>query len=548
MKLQRAMSDGVDSPSPISIKLPPQIVERVAERLCWMAIFVACAVVSLVSVEGFLQEEFAAALQRPFLRLTLFGLLAMTAGFVVVHRNGWLSKARLMDVGLVYQVMVSFAISMFETAVNWDPNAPARGLSGLNAWLLLCGFLLPNAPLKVGITSALSVATWPAAYWINLNVAGLTPLPWNRLLVWLLPLVITGVWMYLINRRTISTKISEYRAEQMGSYELDYVIGQGGMGEVWRAKHKMLARAAAVKLIRPEVLQASTGRQEAVLLKRFEREAQATARLRSPHTVALYDFGQTRDGTIYYVMELLDGIDLQTMVERFGPLPAGRVVNTVIQVCESLEEAHRAKLVHRDIKPKNIVLCKLGLQYDFVKVLDFGLVKMQHQKDQTSITMEGITTGTPAYLPPEVAMGQEEIDGRADLYSLGCVAYFLLTGHPVFEEPSGVAQAIAHVQKTPIPVSQRTELPIPAGLESVIMRLLEKDPAKRFQSAHELARALRSLKDVPPYCPYTAAEWWNTNVPEVDALIPESPGTAVLPAMSHECAEAGARAVTSTAR
>jgi serine/threonine-protein kinase len=331
------------------------------------------------------------------------------------------------------------------------------------------------------------------------------------------PLVITGVAMYIINRRTISMSVRAQRAEQNGSYELESRIGTGGMGEVWRAKHKMLARDAAVKLIRPEVLQSSSQRQESVLLKRFEREAQATASLRSPNTVALYDFGQTRDGTIYYVMELLDGIDLQTLVDRFGPMPPGRVVNVLLQVCESLEEAHRAGLVHRDIKPKNILLCRLGLQYDFVKVLDFGLVKMAQQKDQSTLTLEGIATGTPAYLPPEVAMGINEIDGRADLYSLGCVAYFLLTGRLVFEESSGVAQAIAHVQKQPTPPSHQTELPVPAGLETIVMRLLEKDPVQRYQSAYDLGRALRALKDTPHFCPYTAAEWWHTNMPELSA-------------------------------
>jgi serine/threonine-protein kinase len=535
MQLQRGSSDGVESPGLIAAKLPPQIVDRVAERLCWIAIFVACAVVFLVSLEAMLQDEFAAAMGQPLLRLTLLGLLTLTVGFIVVHRNGWLSKPRLLDFGLVYQVAVSFTICMFETAVNWDPNVPTRGLSGLVAWLFLCGFLLPNAPLKVGLMAALSIACWPLAYWINLKMYGFQALPLNRMLVWLGPLIAAAGWMYLINRRTISMKIREYRAEQLGSYELDYMIGQGGMGEVWRAKHKMLARDAAVKLIRPEVLQSSSGRQESMLQKRFEREAQATARLRSPNTVALYDFGQTRDGTIYYVMELLDGIDLQTMVDRFGPLHPGRVVNILIQVCESLEEAHRANLVHRDIKPRNILLCRLGLQYDFVKVLDFGLVKVQNQKDQTTITMDGITTGTPAFLPPEVALGKHEITGAADLYSLGCVAYFLLTGHLVFEESSGVAQAIAHVQKTPVPPSQRTELPIPAGLEAIILRLLEKDPVNRFNSAWELARTLRALKDIPQYCPYAAEEWWNTNLPEVGPVVPEpQPASSITPHQSTE--------------
>jgi serine/threonine-protein kinase len=266
------------------------------------------------------------------------------------------------------------------------------------------------------------------------------------------------------------------------------------------------------------VLFSSTGKEEALLLKRFEREARVTARLQSPHTVALYDFGQSRDGSFYYVMELLHGIDLQSLVDRFGPLHPGRVRNILIQVCESLEEAHRAGLVHRDIKPKNILLAKLGLQYDFVKVFDFGLVKVRQQQQQgfQTVTMEGITAGTPAYLAPEVALGHE-LDGRADLYSLGCVAYFLLTGRTVFEEPSPVAYALAHVQKPVVPPREKTELPIPPGLESVVLQLLEKKPEDRVPSAWELGRRLRTLNDVPEFCPYTAAEWWNTNLPEAIA-------------------------------
>jgi serine/threonine-protein kinase len=515
MQLQRATSDGVGTSDPIGAKLPPQIVDRVSQRLCWITVFVATSAVVLSAGDYLLQKEFAAALRQPSLRLTLLGLVALSAGFVVVQVNGWLSKPRLLDFGLFYQVAVSFVISMCETAMPWNPAEPVRGHSGLNVWLLLCGFLLPNAPARVAVSALLSIATWPLAYWVNIKVNGLQPLPLERVGIWMLPLFVTAVWMYFINRRVIGMQMREYKAEQLGSYQLDELIGKGGMGEVWRAKHKMLSRDAAIKLIRPEVLQASSGRQEAVLLKRFEREAQATARLGSPHTVALYDYGQTKDGTIYYVMELLDGVDLQSFVERFGPMPPGRVVNVLIQACESLEEAHQAGLVHRDIKPKNILLCKLGLQYDFVKVLDFGLVKMRRRREDTLVTVEGVTTGTPAYMAPEVAMAKENIDGRADLYSLGCVGYFLLTGQLVFDETSGVAQAIAHAQKIPMPPSQRSELPIPPGLEEVVMGLLEMEPDKRFQSAHDVARVLRGLKGIKQFCPYTAEEWWATNLPEM---------------------------------
>jgi serine/threonine-protein kinase len=312
------------------------------------------------------------------------------------------------------------------------------------------------------------------------------------------------------------------------------MIGRGGMGEVWRARHKMLARDAAIKLIRPEMLAGVSGRQEQIARRRFELEAQATASLRSPHTVALFDFGQTKDRAFYYVMELLDGVDLQTLVERYGPLAESRVVKILLEACESLEEAHRHGLVHRDIKPKNILLCRLGLQYDFVKVLDFGLVKSLQGSDVSLMTLDGTATGTPAYLSPEVAMGEAKIDGRADLYSLGCVAYFLLTGQMVFTETNPTALALAHVQKRPAPLRERTELKISEGLEAIVLRLLEKDPANRPRSAQELSRQLGALTDIPRWSKEQAMEWWQTNLPETAA-------TAVAESSSDKLEPVGAQ-------
>jgi serine/threonine-protein kinase len=288
----------------------------------------------------------------------------------------------------------------------------------------------------------------------------------------------------------------------------------------------MLAREAAVKIIRPELLARHSIRDASMVTKRFEREAQATACLRSPHTVALYDFGLARDQSFYYVMELLDGIDLQTLVEQHGPLPAGRVQNILVHACESLEEAHRKGMVHRDVKPRNLFLCKLGLQFDFTKVLDFGLVKtIESTGDLTQMSMDGSATGTPAYMAPEMAIGSKDIDGRSDIYGLGCVAYFLLTGELVFNEPNHVAAALAHVQKPPVPPSERTELPIPAGLERVILQCLEKDPKDRPQTAWDLARRLENLPDVPRFCRDSAEKWWSVNMPApVPASAPDPRG------------------------
>src|SRR5262249_34382975 len=217
--------------------------------------------------------------------------------------------------------------------------------------------------------------------------------------------------------------------------------------------------------------------------------------LRSPHTVQLYDFGVSEDGAFYYVMELLDGIDLETLVKRFGPQNPGRVVGLLKQVCQSLAEAHCAGLVHRDIKPTNIFLCRMGVEYDFAKVLDFGLVKIVLGQGETRMTREGVTTGTPAYIAPEVATASQQIDGRADLYGLGCVAYWLLTGNLVFAERSAMAMAMAHVQETPIPPSQKSEISVPASLDRVVMACLAKEPKDRPATSEALLRMLEECKE-----------------------------------------------------
>ena len=500
------------------------MLEKAADRLCWISILCAVTTVALLTMEGFLQPEFSAAFRLASIQWTIGGILALTVGFIAIQRFGWLSKAALLDLGIVFQVAIAFAIAMFETTFNWNPDVPVLGHSGVAIWLALCGLLLPNAPLKSAIAAALCAISWPVAYWLNIQLHGFTPLPWNRLLIWVGPLLLVAIWMYVLNARIFAMQWKQVKAEELGNYTLDYLIGKGGMGEVWRAKHTMLARDAAVKLIRSDVLAGATGRQEMMIRQRFEREAKATASLRNPHTVALYDFGRTRDNTFYYVMELLDGIDLLTMVDRFGPMHAGRVANVMMGVAASLNEAHRAGMIHRDIKPKNIVLAKLGLQYDFVKVLDFGLVKSQMLDEAAKLlTMEGTATGTPAYLPPEIAMGEKTIDGRADLYSLGCVGYFLLTGKLVFDEPTLTAMALAHVQKLPVKPSERG-VSVPAGLEAIIMTLLEKDPKNRIADAGELHRQLRNLTGMPRWCEDAAAAWWLSNLPETESLNPAMAG------------------------
>jgi serine/threonine-protein kinase len=303
------------------------------------------------------------------------------------------------------------------------------------------------------------------------------------------------------------------RARELGSYRLVKMLGKGGMGEVWQASHRMLTRDAAIKLIQPDLLNRVSQKDAKLMQRRFEQEAKATASLRSPHTVELYDFGVTENGVFYYVMELLDGIDLATLVKTFGPQPPARVAHILSQVCRSLGDAHRHGMIHRDIKPTNIFLCRMGSDYDFAKVLDFGLVKVLDAKD-LQLTGVGAATGTPAYMAPEVALGTEHIDGRCDLYGLGCVAYWLLTGSLVFEESSATAMMLAHLQKTPILPSERSGLAVPQALEQAVMTCLAKKPEERHASAESLARALAGGEDLGVWTQEDAEQWWNANVPE----------------------------------
>lgn len=496
------------------LRLPPELLDKAVYRLCYISII--CAVSSLLfcTFHILLQPEAKEVFQQPLVRLTDLSLVLLSVGFIAIQRSGWVSAQTILYLGAVYQILVSFSIGLVESYMPRGPGSVVIGVSAVAMWNTLCGLLIPNTPLVNLMAGIGSLAAWPIAYAIGHQLNQQEFIGWNRIIIWMLPIAMSTVWTNILNRRLYTMSINSHKAEELGSYKLDYMIGQGGMGEVWRARHRMLARDAAVKLIRPEVLSGANMKSVSVIRKRFEREARSTAALRSPHTVALYDFGSTADHTFYYVMELLDGIDLQTMVERFGPLPAGRVKNILLQICESLDEAHTLGMVHRDIKPRNIILCKLGRQHDFSKVLDFGLVKNMLAGEDSLMTNEGSATGTPAYMAPEVALGGT-IDGRADLYSLGCLAYYLLTGELVFKESTSTAVVLAHVQKQPVPPSQRTELPIPAELEALVMKCLEKDPADRVFSAAEIARRLDAMHIVPAFCREEAARWWETHLPTI---------------------------------
>jgi len=319
---------------------------------------------------------------------------------------------------------------------------------------------------------------------------------------------------------------------QFGNYILLDHLGQGGMGEVWRARHQMLERLAAVKLI-----QAGTGLgskdDRGSLVRRFEREARATSALKSPHTIQIYDYGVAPDGTFFYAMELLEGLDFQDLVERHGPISAERAIYLLTQVCESLDEAHQNGLVHRDIKPGNIYLCKLGLQFDFVKVLDFGLVTAAPGSSVASptLTEAGFVPGTPAFLAPEAAKGDSE--PSADIYAFGCLAYWLLTGTLVFEGATPLDVVLQHVEAEPEPLSNRTELDVPSSLEDLVMKCLRKDPAGRPPTMGRIKEELEACVGLRPWTRDQAEAWWDghrpAQLPELDEFEALSASTTAVP-------------------
>lgn len=396
------------------------------------------------------------------------------------------NPARMLDLGLGYMVLTAITLGVIMHAGNIPGDFPPNPMiSWIGVIVLIFSAMVPNVPYKVLIAGFISVSMNPLAMLIarergtwEFGSAGKTLIMhYPDYLLLGVAVVISGVVMRL-GQQLI-------KAREMGSYRLNELLGKGGMGEVYRATHRMLARPAAIKLIRPDSI--AGGKEEAQLaITRFRREAEAAANLRSPHTVELYDFGSTDDGTFYFVMELLVGVDLEMLVRQQGRQPAKRVVHILKQVCESLEEAHAQGLVHRDIKPANIHLGTLGLKQDFVKVLDFGLVKAVAGEKNTGQSLEtaaGLTPGTPAYMAPEMAMG-ETVDGRADIYALGCVAYWLLTGKRVFEAETPLQLVAKHLRNEPVPPSQRVPgLLIPNGLEKVILSCLAKRPEDRPTAA-----------------------------------------------------------------
>ena len=509
-----------DTPTTGGLTPPAELLTEASRRLGWAGLIYAVC----YSLAYFGQHA-AAWVMMPGHRLWQtqhsFALVSIALGVAVfvLSRQSRLSAQRLLDLGLVFEVVGALGIAAVEFWHGFPTESfldqKFQGVPWESVWIIVFPMLAPNTPRKILIASLAAASTGP------LIVAGRAAagVPMERSLTLLIAFFLLTTYLcaclaYVIARIVYRYGVRLRKARDVGSYELVRRLGEGGMGEVWLGRHRMLARPAAIKLIRPELL-GNDQRSRDTARRRFEREAMATAALRSSHTIEVYDFGVTEDGAFYYVMEFLEGLTLDALVRRFGPVPPSRVVHLLLQVCHSLGEAHARGIVHRDIKPANIFTCRLGPDTDFVKVLDFGLVKATPESADTGVpalTAQGVMAGTPGFMAPEIALAHPEIDGRADIYALGCVAYWLLTGQPVFKGETSVATLLAHVREEPLPPSARTELQISAAVDNVVLACLAKDPAARPQSAADLAGRLADL-DLPRWTPDDSRRWWALHGP-----------------------------------
>src|SRR4051794_13641022 len=507
------------TPRGISSGLPADLLSQSAGRLrvlalLYAAVFFLAGVLPALLLPGDREMFLSSFIQwGP-------ALIGIVSGIVVAWTitSQRFSHSTVMNFGLVFEIASSYAIAAaeFGDPMQIQMHRGYLGLSWVAVWVVLFTVVVPTTPRRSLLSALASVSAVPVIIGLVLatHPASLHLNPAQFFFGLVFPYILVSGMAYVGARVVYQLGREVKRARELGSYHLEQKLGEGGMGEVWRARHRMLTRPAAIKLIRPP----SAGNGHAGIsdeaIRRFEREAQVIARLRSPHTVELFDFGRAEDGAFYYVMELLDGLDADSLVRRFGPIPPERAIYLIRQICHSLSEAQSCGLVHRDIKPANIFLCRYGEEFDFVKVLDFGIVGATPDAAEPSPlhTRENTVRGTPAFIAPEQAIGAA-VDGRADIYATGCVAYWLLTGQLVFTADTPMRMLLHHAHTQPVPPSARTELPIPPALEELVLSCLAKDPADRPQSARELSFRLAQLEDGNAWTEDRAREWWGAHQP-----------------------------------
>lgn len=488
---------------PSDRSVPPDEVVRAAARRLSLTAYLAGGVFLLYTVLYLLvwpEESNTVG--------DIIGWIEVGLALLVAVRVPGCSERHVIVAATVYQFALCLGIEVGNLAASGQQHH-SNFISWSSVVIVFFPNLLVARPSVILLGSLLAASTGPLTYWGARTFADFPELSNSAILSGNLPLVVAAILAYVPAKVLYELGAEVSRAHHLGSYELLEKLGKGGMGEVWTARHRLLARPAAIKLIRADI-------QDDKLASRFEREAQVTALLESFHTVQLYDFGVSDRGTFYYVMELLRGVDFEALVDKTGPLPPPRVVHLLLQVCESLHEAHTKGLVHRDVKPANLFVTRQSETYDFVKVLDFGLVKQSDAvvaENALTETAGGKIIGTPAYLSPELTMGDQVVDGRSDLYALGCVAYYLLSGRLVFDASSPLKMAVAHATSAPRSLVELSDGQVPMNLSAIVLQCLEKDVAKRPASALALAELLRDCKLDGDWSSESARIWWSEHLP-----------------------------------
>jgi tRNA A-37 threonylcarbamoyl transferase component Bud32 len=455
----------------------------------------------------------------PLLRFQYGATIAMLAVFAWLsywpapsRRTLWLAELVVFGGPATFFLWIQH-VTLVNFASRWDsiPSVPLAG------WMILVfsyAIFIPRS-WRRSATVILLLAALPAvvaimSMWLEPPVLQAVVGNPSAIVELMLALIAASV-VAIAGLRSISLlRYEASEARQLGRYRLRSLIGAGGMGEVYLAEHLLLKRPCAVKVIHPD--KALDQR----VLARFEREVQAAARLSHWNNIDIYDYGRTADGTFFYVMEYLPGLSIQQLIQRRGPLHPARCIYLLQQVCDALAEAHHHHLIHRDIKPANIFVSERGGQYDVIKVLDFGLVKpLAEIGSEGELTQAGLLTGSPLYMAPEQALGECEADQRTDIYALGAVGYFILTGHPPFEFRSPMRVLMAHVNESPQPPSGRLRRSvgweIPGDLERVLMCCLAKAPSDRYASVRQLRAALNECQSAGQWGEQQAAQWWQEN-------------------------------------
>lgn len=457
------------------------------------------------------------------------GAGALLLGLWAWLRRGTYPKQALRIADLLVMNLVTIALSLMSIGVTIGAHPETVLLLALLVTFSMRVAYVPSSPRQTALVQA-SAMVWfvLALLYIQRLHAAVDP---DDGYTGLRSMLISGgMWWFFAS--TINVGASHVifglrarvrEAEQLGQYTLEAKLGEGGMGMVYRAKHAFLRRPTAIKLLPPS-------RTDARSVERFQREVQRTAGLTHPNIVSVFDYGRTPDGVFYYAMEFLDGLDLDALVHRFGPQPPARVVHILAQICEGLAAAHEVELIHRDIKPANVFLLRGGRSADLVKIVDFGLVKDVGEEAAAGLTGDNVITGTPQYLSPEAIKTPESVDARSDLYAVGAVGYYLLTGEHVFVADTVVEIASMHLGARPEPPSERLGHAVPETLEELILWCLEKDPALRPPDAETLLGQLRGLEEIPLWRHEEAVRWWTEGAEETASReLPTQAGRHAMP-------------------